>query len=524
MNPAGLPRRLEDLRGLRAARWLRESSARQQDKYGPGAQRTMQDRAIERYGLLDTGRSWMVLKSGWSGADSMEDPPATRTIDFQTMLRAAEAGLYDVLLVGYTSRFLRDLQLALHYRRFFHRAGVVILICDDKILTSDPDDWERLVDKLTAAEVYSRDLARNIRSGLAEKRRSKGDPGGQPPLGYRRDAAKLLTVDEAAMPTVHRTFELSAAGQPDHEVAATLGLTVHTVRHVLRNPIYLGRLTDGQGFHLGAEIDMNTWNLVQSRREARRTRVPGIAQRRCYALKLSCASCGLPLHGHNARHRHAAPVCDAFREARPTMGAVRGRHGATAGDSYPQAWYEALVGRLLEEVGLVDDALVERVAAGLAAERGQTIDQLALARIARARSEATRRLEETRDVATWQATMRRLDAEEAAAREPALSGAHLDGAQIRSYIRNLGALWRDSDDRARQGLALALLDEIAVLGFRELRYRWSAAAIRYGLDRIVPPEMTLPLEPLGLAGEVRGEIALRALDAVQTGTRLERAG
>ncbi len=124
MNPHHLPKQLKDLRGLRAARWLRESTGKQRDKYGPGSQRTMQDRSGARYELIDTGLSWMVLKSGWSGADSMEEPPATKTADFQAMLRAAEVGLFDVLLVGYTSRFLRDLQWALYYRRFFHRHGV----------------------------------------------------------------------------------------------------------------------------------------------------------------------------------------------------------------------------------------------------------------------------------------------------------------------------------------------------------------------------------------------------------------
>lgn len=43
MRPDQLPRRLDDLRGLRVARWVRESQAKQGDKYGPGAQRAMQE-------------------------------------------------------------------------------------------------------------------------------------------------------------------------------------------------------------------------------------------------------------------------------------------------------------------------------------------------------------------------------------------------------------------------------------------------------------------------------------------------
>src|SRR6185369_6432581 len=59
-----LPRSLEDLRGLRSARWTRESTAGQVDNFGPDAQREQQDRAISRYGLTDTGISWSVAHSG----------------------------------------------------------------------------------------------------------------------------------------------------------------------------------------------------------------------------------------------------------------------------------------------------------------------------------------------------------------------------------------------------------------------------------------------------------------------------
>ena len=523
MNPDRLPRRLEDLRGARAARWVRESSAKQGDKYGPGAQRQMQDQAIARYDLVDTGLSWTVLKSGWSGADSMEDPPATQTEDFQAMLRAAEDGQFDVLLVGYTSRFLRDVQLTLHYRRFFHRNGVVILICDDRILTSDPDDWERLVDKVKADEVYSRNLGRNIRTGLEEKRRAKGDPGGQPPLGYCREE-KLLVVDPATMPTVQRAFTLSSSGQPDNAVADALGLTLDTVRHVLTNPIYIGRLTDGKPFRLGASVRMETWNLVQVRRELRRTRVPGVAKRQCFALKLVCGFCGLALHGHMDRYRHARPACEAFTEAQPSTAAVRGRHASSAGTSYPTQWYEAIVEVLLDRIAITDEAVIGSVVAGLTEGREQSVDQVTLARIARARSEALRRLDETRDVETWKVTVTRLDAEEAAARAPSTDTRIMSEADIRTYLANIGDLWRSADDESRQAIALALFDRLAARGFQALEYEWSPTARAYGLDQIVPAEIELNLATLGLRGAPMGTLVLRSLSPGPIRSVLEAVG
>lgn len=59
-----LPRSLDDVRGLRVACWIRESTAGQYDRYGPASQREQQDRSIERHGLVDTGLVFEVAHSG----------------------------------------------------------------------------------------------------------------------------------------------------------------------------------------------------------------------------------------------------------------------------------------------------------------------------------------------------------------------------------------------------------------------------------------------------------------------------
>ena len=79
-----LPRSLEDLGGLRAARWFRESTAGQWDNFGPDAQREQQDRAIGRYGLVDSGLEWSVASSGWT--------TAWRTPTWEAMIASAQAG------------------------------------------------------------------------------------------------------------------------------------------------------------------------------------------------------------------------------------------------------------------------------------------------------------------------------------------------------------------------------------------------------------------------------------------------
>ena len=69
---AGLPESLDTLRGLRAARWIRESTERQTDRYGPDAQKEQQDRALERWQLVDSGLAWQVAHSGRTIATTVD--------------------------------------------------------------------------------------------------------------------------------------------------------------------------------------------------------------------------------------------------------------------------------------------------------------------------------------------------------------------------------------------------------------------------------------------------------------------
>ena len=96
-----LPTTVDELRGLRAARWTRESTEEQFDKYGPGTQRQSQDRALHSLGLIDTGLSWSAAESGSTVYDHAS---------MREMLDAARAAQFDVLLVAYVDRWQRNLR------------------------------------------------------------------------------------------------------------------------------------------------------------------------------------------------------------------------------------------------------------------------------------------------------------------------------------------------------------------------------------------------------------------------------
>jgi hypothetical protein len=210
-----LPQSLDQVGGMRAARWFRESTAGQWDNFGPDAQREQQDRAIARYGLADSALEWSVASSGWTSA--------WRTPTWEAMVASAQAGAFDVLVVGYVSRFLRNLkQTLIAVEDHLHAAGVVVLFADERLLSSDPSNWDQFVREAHEAEAYSRKLSKRVGEDYAAKRRRLGVPGGnRAPFGIIREGKpSTLRIDEARAVTVRRAYELAAVGQTDWEVAA----------------------------------------------------------------------------------------------------------------------------------------------------------------------------------------------------------------------------------------------------------------------------------------------------------------
>jgi DNA invertase Pin-like site-specific DNA recombinase len=492
-----LPQSLDQVGGMRAARWFRESTAGQWDNFGPDAQREQQDRAIARYGLADSALEWSVASSGWTSA--------WRTPTWEAMVASAQAGAFDVLVVGYVSRFLRNLkQTLIAVEDHLHAAGVVVLFADERLLSSDPSNWDQFVREAHEAEAYSRKLSRRVGEGYAAKRRRLGVPGGnRAPFGIIREGKpSTLRVDEAKVATVRRAYELAAVGQTDWEVAAATGLAKTHVGEVLTNPIYAGRLRTGEPAGLASVVAPALWSKVQSMRELRRTRTPGRIVKRNYPLRLRCAGCQRFLYGDVGRYRHPAPTCEAFIAATPTVRRryTTGRDKRVQGHSYPQEWYEHAIGKLLEQVGGVDDVSITE-AVRLYHDRPSRVDEVTLARIGREREEAGRQLAKTRDVAAWQREMAQLDAEEQAAREPVEAG-RLSSGEVVAYLRSLPSLWADAGPDGRQALATAIFARTDVMGFERLEYDLTPDAIELGLDAALPAMFELT----GTIGEFgRGE-------------------
>lgn len=180
------------------------------------------------------------------------------------MLAAARGGAFDVLLVGYISRFQRNLkQTLIAVEDYLHPAGVVILGCDERILSSDEDRWDEFVREAHEAESYSRQLARRVRQGLEARFDRHNDQWGRPPLGFRRTGGRpsLLEIDPETVTRAVVLFQRYAGGNVSQaDLAAESGIAETAIKEMLRNPIYNGWMRRGRRSHLIQELEA-PWRL-----------------------------------------------------------------------------------------------------------------------------------------------------------------------------------------------------------------------------------------------------------------------
>ncbi len=228
-----LPADLDALHGRRAARWIRESTKAQEDRYGPDAQREHQGRAIERYDLIDTGLVWQVAHSGRT---------VDQTAEWAEMLAHAGRG-YNVLVVAYVSRFARNVEALARTIRQLHAAGTAVYFCDERLLSSDEQHWDWYMREAVEAESYSRRLSRRVREGYESKWRRHRDPGGWAPLGFRREPEppRRLIIDPGTIGLAVNLFERYATGTVSMaDLAAETGVHEDAIREILCHPIYNG--------------------------------------------------------------------------------------------------------------------------------------------------------------------------------------------------------------------------------------------------------------------------------------------
>lgn len=430
-----------------------------------------------------------VSASGWKRA--------WLTAEWAEMMDAARKGRFDLLVVSYFSRFLRNVKQALvTIEDELHPAGVALFAVSERILTSDPDDWHAMVEEATDAEKYSRRMGKRMAEGHATRRR-QGEPGGHPPFGYERTRVSrtsptyLVEVPER-IAMVRAMFGLAAAGLTDRGIAEQVGRKRTWVAEVLTNDFYRGVLTDGS-VRLNPVISAERWASVQEQRSRYSRRHSGRTHRRTYVLSalLFCRACGHSLTGHVGRYRHY-DACEEFKAQRPRREDPRHK-----GESYTQETFESVVPAALKYLRM-NAKLILGTKAAISA-MVPTPDPFALARVARARRAALDRFVHDRDIQALTARMNELDNEELAARPRGVDPP--DGEAIDKYLTDLPGLYRSASTETRQRIARALFERVEALGPRRIWLTPSVEAAANGWTAAMTGEFTFETESTSGRGE-----------------------
>jgi hypothetical protein len=472
-----LPRSLDEIHGLRVARWIRESTKGQYDRFGPASQREQQDRFIERHGLLDTGLVFQVAHSGTT---------VWRSTTMTEMIAEARTGSFDLLLAGYSDRWQRNLRRTLELiEDGLHPAGVALVMCDRRILSSDPNDWDELVAESAGAERYSRRLSGRITDGYAAKFDHHADQGGHAALGFRRtpDPPNTLEINPETISTAVSLFERYALGTVSaRQLAAETGLEETRIRAILMNPLYNGWVRRHRGpeetrrpapWHSNPPVSDELWARVE---EVRRAKTRGGGSRRSGYVDLlsgllECV-CGKRLRGDGAfsngqrRKLHPEP-CEAWgRRARlPNV-----------------TWEEPILAQVSNI--RIDDSVIARVVAALGSTaRPVSIDRSRIERQMRAL--ALDHVGGGLSDQTYLERLAQMRGDLAALDRASTAGVPADRAV--AWLRALSETWRDADvPEAKAELLHAIYERIVVVGRTFVGARLTPAAYGHGLAVAMP--------------------------------------
>ena len=329
----------QDLEGLRAEGYVRDSTLDQRDGFGPDIQRHNIQRFAETYGLLLGTRWYTEFVSGRGVA---------KRDAFRQFLEDAQMDKYHVLLVDHTSRFGRNQAECIRHKEELLRMGKLMVFVSQGIISGSDRDFinERINETLD--EAYSRNLSRYIAAGLAEKA-AKGVANGVPPLGYRSEKLdngkqERKVPDPKTIPVLLELLGSYTSGRYSYVALAdhlnALGhrtrngepFTKGSVEHIVNNRFY-----EGKAVYHGGRVDEEVrvgehdvpsevkelWLQCQTVKDERRIRPSGRprTEQRAYPFTqvAVCVDCGSRYAGQ-ASHRpsgkvvlrlyHKRPFCD----------------------------------------------------------------------------------------------------------------------------------------------------------------------------------------------------------------------
>ena len=274
----------------------------------------------------------------YSGAD--QDRP-----EWNDMLRAAQAGKFQVVLCKTQSRFTRDMEMVEKYLHgLFPLWGIRFVALIDNVDTNVKGNKKARQINGLINEWYLEDLSENVKAVLDQKRQSGKFIGSFPTYGYQKDPDdhNHLVIDEEAAEVVRQIFEMYLSGMGTHVIAHTLNQkgilnpsrykqskypgyvngsekTLNgywnrtSVSRILHNEVYIGNLVQGTKRKASykskklLDVPKSQWARVEGthepiieqdvfeaaqRRVRKHTRSDGKGEAHILSGRLFCADCG----------------------------------------------------------------------------------------------------------------------------------------------------------------------------------------------------------------------------------------
>ena len=273
-----------DRKRRRCAAYTRKSSEEglEQDFNSLDAQRE----ACEAYIRSQAGEGWRPLRAryddgGFSGGN-LERPA------LQRLLADIAAGKVETVVVYKVDRLTRSLADFAKIVEILDAHGVSFVSVTQQFNTTTSMGRLTLNMLLSFAQFEREVTGERIRDKIAASKRKGLWMGGYVPLGYEADG-RTLVVHEAEAETVRTVFrlylELGSVRRVQEE-AQRLGLCTKVrkgksqrmrggnpltrghIYHLLRNPLYIGRIAHRGESYAGQHapvIDLPTWDAVQTR-------------------------------------------------------------------------------------------------------------------------------------------------------------------------------------------------------------------------------------------------------------------
>ncbi len=325
--------------------------------------------AVEAFIESQRGQGWQALPEryddgGYTGANT--DRPA-----FQRLMADIEAGEIDVVATYKLDRLSRSLLDFMKTMEIFQRRGVTFVSVTQQFNTTTSVGRFTLNLLASFAEFERETISERTRDKMAATRKRGLWTGGPVPLGYRI-VEKRLMPDEAEVARVREIFQLFLDLKSVMAVVDELRRrnwrvkggkggphTKASVRHLLTNPTYIGKVRSGGALYPGVHepiVDEATWDAVQTLLSTsdRPYRAPSGKSTALLRGLLFCGACGSTMSPHFSQkrgRRYHSYVCRKYE-----------KQGASAcpGSRVPLAEIERFVVERIRAIGK-DPGLVGEV-------------------------------------------------------------------------------------------------------------------------------------------------------------------